>query len=219
MKAQHPPRIPRNSLAVTEYFRSLPQPWEAAVATTRRWWHQEASSCTVHHPPVPRDAEKRTTWTDSKVGTWRGICIQVKKVKTTDQLLSEVPLWKRKRRWLLGKLLAFSFKLSLDGNISQAKRHLLMPLQVSQRSATQWEEGKHPLSWKMADLCPQIGNLSLYYTERVLYRSVQYYFRAPWLWINMLFLHRLFPGRLCNLRLDSRFLLPWAFIQTYRTKA
>lgn len=39
MKAQHPPHIPWNSLAVTEYFRSLPQSWEAAVATTRRWWH------------------------------------------------------------------------------------------------------------------------------------------------------------------------------------
>lgn len=134
MKAQHPPHIPWNSLTVTEYFRSLPRPWEAAAATTGRWWHQEASSCTVH-PPVPRDAERRITWTNSKVGTWRGICIKVEKAEITDQLLSEVSLWKRKRRWLLGKLLAFSFKLNLDGNISQAKRHLLMSWWISQRSA------------------------------------------------------------------------------------
>lgn len=38
---------------------------------------QEASSCTVHYPPVPRDAEKIITWTNSEVGTWRGICIKV----------------------------------------------------------------------------------------------------------------------------------------------
>lgn len=38
---------------------------------------QEASSCTVHHPPVPRDAKKLITWTNSKVGTWRGICNKV----------------------------------------------------------------------------------------------------------------------------------------------
>ena len=28
MKAQHPPHIPSNTLAVTEYFRSLPRSWE-----------------------------------------------------------------------------------------------------------------------------------------------------------------------------------------------
>jgi len=39
MKAQHPPHIPSNTLAVTEHFRSLRVAGKAAVAAARRWWH------------------------------------------------------------------------------------------------------------------------------------------------------------------------------------
>lgn len=72
---------------------------------------------------------------------------------------------------------------------------------------------------KMADLCPKIGTFNLYYTATVLYRAVQYYFRAPWLWINMFFLHRFFPGRLSNLRLDSRISAPLSFHSDLQDKS